>query len=138
MLSCRRTCREPRCGQPASKAACGFCPEHAKNNSFMEHRAFQYRHDAVAKMYGTVRWTRFRTVLLAQNPICSRIIKGVQCTRPSRIGHHLISPRVRPDLFVEATNVIALCEHCHPTDEGTPLWRPLVDYAPTEFEISIG
>jgi hypothetical protein len=137
MLSSPKACRESGCGKVAVADARGYCLDHKRQNSCAAAGAERYKHDPVSKMYGRVRWTRFRTVLLAQNPLCQKINRGIRCTRPSCIGHHLQSPRVRPDLFTDHKNVIAVCEFCHGPEEGTPWYRVGVDYVPTEFEIRL-
>jgi hypothetical protein len=38
---------------------------------------------------------------------------GIQCHRRANAVHHLKSPRTNPELFVEPTNVKALCKKCH-------------------------
>jgi hypothetical protein len=86
-------------------------------------------------MYSRAPWPAFRLLMLGQNPICQRIQRdGKQCRNAATLVHHLLSPRVRPDLFVDPGNVACLCEHCHPTEEGTPHWRSGVDYIPTQFK----
>lgn len=79
---------------------------------------------------------RFRTHVLHRNPICQKILRsGQQCTNPAWVVHHLISPRECPARFLDATNVVALCESCHPGGaEGTPEWRAGVDYVPSVIE----
>jgi hypothetical protein len=79
-------------------------------------------------MYATTRWTNFRAWLLRQRPLCQRIDSGAVCFAKGKILHHLLSPRIRPELFVDPANIVVLCEHHHPSDEGTPWWRPGVDY----------
>lgn len=136
MISAPKACRERLCGKPSVAGGKGFCAEHVSSNSFADARNFQQRHDAVSKRYGREPWPSFRRVMLGQNPICQAIHKdGKQCTAPSKVVHHLWSPRVRPDLFVDPKNVVCVCVNDHPPDEGTPWWRPSVDYVPTEFRL---
>ncbi len=132
MLSCPRVCRERGCGQPNQRGS-GFCEKHVTSNSYVEEEKFRYKHDAVSQMYSRAPWPTFRKWILARNPICQRLHARVQCHNPATLVHHLVSPRTRPDLFVTAANCVALCVHCHPTDEGTPNWRPGVEYVPTEI-----
>jgi len=91
-------------------------------------------------MYATARWKVFRGWCLRLNPICQRILKdGTQCRYPSKIGHHLWSPRVRPDLFTDPKNVVMVCEFCHPNEEGTPWWRPGKEFVETQIAVpSVG
>jgi len=90
-------------------------------------------HDSVDLEYGRVRWLNFRSFILHRRPLCQKINKGIRCTRPARIVHHLISPRTRPDLFVDEKNVIALCELDHPPTEGTPNWVAGRDWEDDSF-----
>lgn len=139
MLAAPKACRESGCGKTAVADGRGYCLDHKRQNRCSAVAAERFKHDSVAHMYGRVRWINFRKILLAQNPLCTRILRsGFQCSRPSCIGHHLWSPRVRPDLFTDQRNVIALCEYCHPPDEGTPWFREGVDYVKNVFEIVIG
>jgi hypothetical protein len=93
------------------------------------------RNDPVTRLYGQNRWLDFRRMMLSENYMCQRINAGVQCQRLATLAHHLISPRQRPDLFVDPLNVVALCAGCHPTSEGTPLWRCGVEYVKTVFRL---
>jgi len=87
-------------------------------------------------MYQRAPWPKFRATLLGQNVLCQKLDRGgAQCRNVSTLVHHLISPRVRPDLFVDPGNCVALCAHCHPPDEGTPHWRPGVDFVLTQFRL---
>jgi hypothetical protein len=125
MLAAPKPCRE--CGK-ASEQGRLFCKDHAaKHESFdSQHRR---KHDDVDLLYGRVRWINFREFILHRRPLCQKIIKGTPCRNPSRIIHHLISPRVDISKFVDPDNVLALCETCHTPEEGTPYWRPGIDYA---------
>ena len=125
--SCPSICRERGCGQPQVPPS-HYCVKHQQAAT-----RTQRVHDDVDKMYQRTRWLRFRNWIHAQNPICQRINRGEQCRNPSKICHHLISPRRDPSRFLDATAVCMLCEHCHPPDEGTETWRVGVDYVPTEF-----
>ena len=132
MMRAPTSCAEPCCGKPSQRGS-RFCPLHVESNSFKTNRNWAQRHDEVSKRYHRQPWISFRVAMLTQNPICQKIIDGEQCHAPARLVHHLWSPRVRPDLFVEPKNVLCLCERCHPSDEGTPFWRVGVDYIATEF-----
>lgn len=67
------------------------------------------------------------------NVICQRVVNGHRCETPTKIFHHLISPKVRPDLMYDYRNVIGLCQPHHPPDEGTPHWKPEIDFSPTIY-----
>jgi hypothetical protein len=130
-----RYCRERGCNERTNNAN-GWCDKHQNDNSYQRSRAAYQanrKHDPVWKLYRCVQWTkRFRNHFLASgNVICQRIIDGQRCNRPVDDLHHLISPRVRPDLMYSPQNVVGLCEGHHITTEGTPHWKPNVDYVPT-------
>jgi hypothetical protein len=135
VLRCPTVCNESGCRQPSERGS-RWCRKHQSSNSSLEDERWRKKHDAVSQMYNRAPWPRFRETMLAQNPICQRIQKdGSQCRNAATLVHHLISPRVRPDLFVDPANVACLCGHCHPTEEGTPLWRPGTEYVPTKFTL---
>jgi len=140
MLASPKACRESGCGKTAVADGRGFCADHKTHNSCVTARAERYKHDAVSQMYATARWKVFRGWVLRQNPICCRILKdGTQCHKPSKIAHHLWSPRVRPDLFTDPKNVVMLCEFHHPNEEGTPYWRVGKEYVETQVAVpSVG
>src|SRR5258708_38421945 len=94
MMRSPTSCAEPRCGK-ASQPGSRFCKDHAHDNSFMAARNFARRNDDVGKRYGRKEWLVFRAWLIGNRPICQRINKGVRCTNPSKVGHHIWSPRVR-------------------------------------------
>lgn len=137
MLRCPTSCAEGGCGQPSVQGS-RWCERHQNNNSVLNARRDlnhnRWQHDKIYRMYNREPWPTFRRWMLIQNPICQRIDRfGEQCKNPANIVHHLISPRQRIDLFVDPKNVACLCERCHPPDEGTPHWRPGVDYVATAF-----
>src|SRR5579864_3161814 len=107
MFSAPRVCRARTCGQPSVRGSV-FCEKHSK-----EPPESQRVRGETDLMYGTVRWFRFRSWLLPQNPMCQKLTKGQPCRNPAHVVHHLISPRVRPDLFIDPANVVCLCDHCH-------------------------
>jgi hypothetical protein len=126
MLLSPTACRE--CG--ARSTLGGYCSAHQQPFA----RRFRRVHDDVDKMYGRSRWLVFRKWMLAHNPICQRLDKNrEQCNAPARVVHHLNSPRVRPDLFIDPKNVVCVCFNCHPSDEGTMWWRAGVEYVATEW-----
>jgi hypothetical protein len=138
MMSAPKACRERLCGKASVAGGRGFCAAHVTSNSLNDARAFARKHDEVSKRYGREPWPSFRQTMIGQNPICQRIMKdGTQCRQPARVVHHLWSPRVRPDLFVDPNNVVCVCANDHPNDEGTPWWRPGVDYVETQFRLPI-
>lgn len=134
MFSAPRECREPRCAQPSVRGSV-YCEAHIKDNTRARKDAWRKANDPVRKLYQCVRWFTFRGAMLQNNPVCQRLWEGEQCRHPATLVHHLRSPKERPDLFIVPSNCVALCEHCHPTTEGTPTWREGVDYVPTRFRI---
>jgi hypothetical protein len=128
-------CRENGCCNRTNTRS-GYCADHEKDNTALDRRKqhdAERRNDPVSKMYHTPEWPAFRIFIFNRNQICQRIgSDGMQCRFPSTILHHLISPRVKPELFLDPHNVVALCEHCHPPDEGTPDW-----IAGRDFVVSI-
>lgn len=128
MLSAPRACRN--CGRASTQG--GYCEQHQQASARGDKRV----RDDVDKRYTRAPWPSFRLTMLGQNPICQRLDRrGEQCNSPARLVHHLLSPRVRPDLFVEPSNVVCLCEHCHPSDEGTPGWVEGRDYVKNSFRL---
>jgi hypothetical protein len=124
----------PDCGQPSVRGA-RYCEKHVQNNAATtarrEANTLRNRHDSVGGMYDRQPWPGFQARMIRNNVICQRLNRGVRCRNLSKIVHHLIGPRQRPDLFVDPKNVVCLCRHCHPPDEGTPHWREGVDFVPT-------
>jgi len=125
MLAAPKPCRV--CGKAVQgQNLCEACAKLPANQLGQNKRV----HDDVDRMYAQVRWLTFREFIIHQRPICQKINKGIRCTNPAKIVHHLISPRRRPDLFTTASNVVALCQLDHPPTEGTPDWRAGVHYEP--------
>src|SRR5712692_150394 len=103
-------CHERSCYK-STTAKSGYCADHEKNNSVKQRERAYYasrQNDPVHCMYTDPRygWETFRTALMANgNVFCQRIIAGERCTELVAIFHHLISPRVRPELFTVPSNV---------------------------------
>lgn len=134
MFSAPKSCSD--CGQPSTRGS-RYCEKHVvQNAAAATRRDYDQRraaNDEVWGMYQTPAWRGFRALMVRENVICQRLHNGVQCHNLSKIVHHLISPRQRPELFRDPANVVCLCEHCHPSDEGTPHWRAGVDFVATVF-----
>lgn len=94
---------------------------------------FRKKTDPVNALYNAT-WQKCAALHKNRNPICQRLRNGRQCTNPAWLVHHLISPRENPSLFLDFQNLVSLCEHCHPTSEGTPEWRPGFDYVESVIE----
>jgi hypothetical protein len=103
-------------------------------NRRRENDRFRKKNDPVNAMYDAT-WEKCAVLHKNRNPICQRVLRdGRQCTNAVWLVHHLQSPRQRPDLFLVFTNFVSLCEHCHPTSEGTPDWQPGTDFVPSVIE----
>jgi hypothetical protein len=116
----------------------------AKSNARAEQTARRL-HDEFNLLYKQPAWCGKRglsIVMRRLNPVCQRIPNtgqgaglyavGEQCHQPSAMCHHIISPRVRPDLFLDPRNLICFCDQCHPTTEGNPAsWVLGKDWVPT-------
>jgi hypothetical protein len=82
-------------------------------------------------LHRVTRWVKFRAAILNRNPMCAVLENGQACRYPAIILHHIISPVVRPDLQLVASNVVPTCRQHHPNCPGTPWWKPGVHYTPT-------
>lgn len=129
-----KICAQPGCTDVAEQGK-DFCLKHQEDNYRKQAARDRVRHET-DKLYYRAPWLTFRVTIIRQNPICQRIVKGEQCRNPSRVVHHLISPRVDKSKFLNPKNVAALCESCHPGGtEGTPDWVPGVDFVPTKSSL---
>jgi 5-methylcytosine-specific restriction protein A len=122
-----KPCRQAGC--PNLVAEGPYCERHRHDND--------QKHDAVDRMYRLAPWVHFRKWFLSMNPACQRLVNGKPCNHPAIIVHHLISPRVAPQLFLVASNCAALCRKHHPNDDGTPWWVAGVDFVKTAIEVHI-
>ena len=50
--------------------------------------------------------------------MCQRVINGERCHDFATVVHHVLSPRDRPDLFIDESNCRAVCVPHHPTGQG--------------------
>ncbi|MBV8092091.1 MAG: HNH endonuclease [Acetobacteraceae bacterium] len=57
-------------------------------------------------------WFRFRTYVLATEPLCRDCAAAGRITAATEV-HHLVRIRDRPDLRLDRENVVALCKSCH-------------------------
>jgi hypothetical protein len=125
-------CLQPRCGQKTREQ---YCDAHKLNNQTTEYNRERAK-DPNDRLYHCARWHRLRRMILEQNFCCQRLHGFVQCMNLASVVHHLISPRKRPDLMYEVTNLAALCSDCHPGGErGTPDWKEGRDFVKTIFEL---
>ena len=80
--------------------------------------------DSMRPLYKTARWLKFAAMVKNCNPQCQRTVNGEQCTQPSKVVHHLVSPKIRPELFLDWQYVVAICAEHHETSEGENLNAP--------------
>jgi|HubBroStandDraft_3_1064219.scaffolds.fasta_scaffold451469_2 hypothetical protein len=80
--------------------------------------------DALRSLYKKTRWLRFAASVKTCNPQCQRTVNGEQCHQASKIVHHLVSPKVRPELFLDWQYVVAICAEHHETSTGENLNSP--------------
>ena len=74
-------------------------------------------------------WRNCSHKMRRDNPICQSIgMDGRQCTQPSTMVHHLVSPDVCWEKRLDVSNLVALCDKCHPRTTGDPGGRR---YVPT-------
>jgi 5-methylcytosine-specific restriction endonuclease McrA len=90
------------------------------------------------KRYVQGAWPKLSRVMRRLNPVCQRILnvgsyRNEQCHNAAALVHHLIAPQERPELFLQPTNLVALCFSCHPDTPGTPNWVVGKDYVETEL-----
>lgn len=131
-----RQCRESGCTKRTNDRS-GYCADHLRSNTARDKKREYYaereKNDKVRALYHTAAWARLKRIRFNRNPMCQRLIDGVQCRWRATLLHHLISPRQRPDLFLEPANTVCLCANCHPDTPGTPDWVEGVDYAPSDI-----
>lgn len=121
-------CGFPRC-RYTTRNRPGYCDEHkaAARNKLAANRP--------GYMENTSAWKRFKEALRGNgNVLCQRIEHGERCNQPVEIYHHLLGSNQRPDLIFDPQNVIGLCRGHHPNTDGTPDWKPGVDYVPTIWQ----
>ncbi len=119
-----RKCSEPGCFNIGNWAAHrGRCPNHDRREQSRP----------LEKLYRQKSWLGlFRPRYLGLNPICLKIENGIRCAAPATELHHLREPKT-PAEFFDPKNVVGLCKHHHSGQQGTPLWREGVDYAPVHW-----
>jgi 5-methylcytosine-specific restriction protein A len=129
-----RPCRQEGC---PNNTRDGYCPEHQKNNSVKAYDAAR-RDAATRRLYFSTAYLKFRNFLMCRNAQCQRIENGIRCMEMSRVLHHLIDPKIRPGLFLKASNCVCLCFAHHPGGEaGTPTWEVGRDYVATYGGLSM-
>jgi hypothetical protein len=112
-MRAKSPCLEQGCGKLVDR---GRCPAHTKAHNTQ--RYAERNQDEVSKWYRTKRWVEFRAWFLRHHPVCQRVIDGERCYSFATLIHHRISPRSRPDLFLDEDNCRALCSEHHHGNDG--------------------
>ncbi len=135
-----KACARQGCGNTSTDGhpLCVECRA-AKAAEDKERDAQRKRTNPTSRLRAKRAWRdRLSPAMIAQNPICQRLDhNGEQCRNPSRVVHHLIAPGTDSRLFFDAKNLVALCETCHPSSEGTPDWIAGRDFVPTVLKIGM-
>ena len=96
------------------------------------------KNDPISKRYSVTAWRKCSMLCRRCNSICQRIVrdpltgKCEQCRNASTLAHHIVSPRQGGAMF-DLKNLLALCDFCHPPDEGTPCWVEGVDFVASNY-----
>ncbi len=109
-----KLCGHPGCNKLVISGGY-FCPAHQllhdrqrKENAFKS--ATRYAD------YNTPEWRKLRARVLSSRKCCEL------CGSTYRLQvHHIIPARVRPDLFLEESNLQVLCQTCHNTHTATEI-----------------
>ena len=70
-------------------------------------------------LHDTARWKHpvngVSALVRKYNPLCQWVnpATGKQCTQPSQVVHHLIDPKINPDVFFSWNNLVAVCKDHH-------------------------
>lgn len=56
-------------------------------------------------------WTKLRNNYIKHNPLCE--CRGPACKVAARIVHHINPVHLRPDLRLERSNLMSVCDPCH-------------------------
>jgi len=114
-LAAKKPCAGPMCPVLLSSGE-RYCPKHATKNK--QHVNEGRRNDEVRKLYKRSFWIRFQAWFLRKHPVCQRVIDGIRCLQPATVVHHMLSPRDRPDLFIDEDNCRAVCASHHHGGQG--------------------
>jgi len=105
-----KPCREPRCPEIVTGKE-KYCKQH---QSLEEPYRFNYCRKPKLKLYHTAAWKKLRAWKLAQDPVCEK------CKRvPARVVHYLKQAREWPELQLEPSNLMSLCDQCHNQASGS-------------------
>lgn len=86
------------------------------------------RNDEVQKFENSKGWRAVSHAVRQRNSICQAIEHGEQCTRAATQVHHLQAPEHRPDLRIDWSNLVAICDRHHIPGKGD---SGLFQYVPT-------
>jgi 5-methylcytosine-specific restriction enzyme A len=74
------------------------------------------RGSSASRGYG-YDWRKFREHVLAERPLCQDCDAAGRVTAAEEV-HHVVKPRIRPDLRLDPQNVVSLCVSCHSRRTG--------------------
>jgi hypothetical protein len=97
---------------PAGQSYCDSCLARRKQTTSTKGPARPF-----SKLYDSSRWrgaTGTSALVRSKNPICQFLDdEGKQCTRASAVVHHLCDPKDNDRLFLEWSNLVAICAAHH-------------------------
>ena len=89
----------------------GYCPIHK-----VIHKTDYKRRDPIAnRIYGSVRWKKFRKMYLARNPLC---VNYDECGHSAATINHIKDHGGNEDLLWDESNMEPMCKHCHDVHTG--------------------
>ncbi len=84
----------------------GYCPAHKA-----VHKTDYQRRDPITnRIYGSVRWKKFRKMYLARNPLC---VNYDDCHNAATVVDHIKPHRGDEDLLWDEANLNPMCRGCH-------------------------
>lgn len=104
-----KLCGYPGCNKLTGND-CYYCPEHRtlsdklkKENAFKS--AVRYGD------YNSHEWRKLRYEVMKEHPYCERC--GIDKFNAELHVHHIVPVKDNPERFLDKTNLVVLCEHCH-------------------------
>src|SRR5438874_6893193 len=96
------------------------------------------KRDPIDRALDNAEWRKFVATLRIFNALCQRIVDGVQCMHPGKIGHHLVGRHTDPSRMCDPSNVVMVCSAHHPAGiDGEPA-DSRNEYAPTRWRVGFG
>jgi 5-methylcytosine-specific restriction protein A len=89
-------------------------PRHVQAWERVERRAIARQRGSSTALGYDRAWQRFRAWMLHVRPLCQDCAATGLTVAASEV-HHVAKIRDRPDLRLDPTNVMCLCEACHST-----------------------